>query len=333
MNAPIVGKQIADQVDQQPVQPVHGKLRHVGSAWIHDGDQPQEDVAGLGDRAVGQHALDVGLAQGHQVAGEHGKDGQAAQQRNPDLVGRCEGQDQDSSDDGETHRLGGRGQVCGDRGGRALVGIRRPLEEGRQAGLEAQPSQHQNGGRQRNHADGLCVVRKRRADLHEVQRAGSAVHQRDTVEHDGRGDGAVQEIFEAGLRAAQILANGADQDVAGDGEELHRHEDQQQVDGADGEAHGHGDEEVRGPELTAPADCLVQVAGARQRHQKHGSVDDHLQVHREGIDADRIGHDLRLQAKLQHRPHEAQEQEDHSQGGVSRGRCWSAARLPCPGPG
>ena len=70
----------------------------------------------MGDRAVGQHPLDVGLGQGDEVAEGHGQNGQDNDHRQPVRFQGPECLHEQPQDQGEGTDLGADAQVAGDRG-------------------------------------------------------------------------------------------------------------------------------------------------------------------------------------------------------------------------
>ena len=97
-----------------------------------------EDVAGLGNRRVGQQAHDVGLAQGDEVADGHRERRQHPEHRTPH-VGTAEEADVDQEQEGdEPARLRRHRQERGHRRRRTLVGVGRPEVEGHGRNLESE---------------------------------------------------------------------------------------------------------------------------------------------------------------------------------------------------
>ncbi len=57
---------------------------------IGDGGEGDQDVAGVGDRAIGQHALDVGLEKGAEIARKHSENGEDPESPEPEMSWRRE---------------------------------------------------------------------------------------------------------------------------------------------------------------------------------------------------------------------------------------------------
>src|SRR5258708_25449720 len=79
-------ERVADEIEE------HGGVGWGGTAFgisreIGNGGEGYQDVASVRDRAVGEHALDVGLHQGPEVAGEHGEHGEHPEGPEPEIRG------------------------------------------------------------------------------------------------------------------------------------------------------------------------------------------------------------------------------------------------------
>ena len=103
-----------------------------------DRQHADQQEAGVGDRRVGQHPLDVGLRDRDDRADQHREDRDAPHHRPPVPADRAQRDVEDPQQRAERGHLGARGHERGDRGGRALVDVRGPLVERRGADLEQQ---------------------------------------------------------------------------------------------------------------------------------------------------------------------------------------------------
>ncbi len=122
------GERIGGQVDQH--------ARGADLVRDHDADQ---DEAGVRDRGVRQHALDVGLGHRHDRAEQHRDDRHEPEHRLPVGTHAAEGDIEDAQHGAEGRDLRHGRHEAGDRRGSALVGVRRPLVERCRTDLEQQP--------------------------------------------------------------------------------------------------------------------------------------------------------------------------------------------------
>ena len=131
----------------------------------------------MGDGGVGQHALDVFLDDGHQVAQGHGDRGEDDQGDGKVIAGAV-GQDRQAQEQGHRGGLGGGGDEGDDLIGAPLVDVRGPEVEGEHGELEEKPRHSQKepddaerGERSRPvHDDALGVPAERRQDAFSVCR-------------------------------------------------------------------------------------------------------------------------------------------------------------------
>jgi len=105
------------------------------------GDDAEQDVAGVVDGAVGEQALGVGLGEGGEIADGHGEHRGADEQRLPGCAGRGQGAEQQAQQQGERGGLRADGEIGGDGGGRAFIGVGGPHMEGRGGDFEEQADQ------------------------------------------------------------------------------------------------------------------------------------------------------------------------------------------------
>ena len=209
------------------------------------GDQAEQHVSDVRDRRIGEQALGVGLRERGEVGAGHGRDGDEDQQRQPDRAHGHESDEQDAEQHGPSGGLDGDGHESGDAGGRAFVGVGRPLVEGDGGDLEEQAGER---GEQRDDRRPACIAvsAKRRATSlvndAQVRAAGQAVEQRKSVGEDAGRKCAKQEIFQRGFVGAAIAAQESDQHVSGDRHQFEADEDEDDVE-AGGHAHHAGDRE------------------------------------------------------------------------------------------
>src|ERR1019366_6503459 len=200
--------------ERVPSQVEHGG----GGAGLAARGEGHQDVAGVRDGTVGQHALDVGLQEPGEIADAHGRQRAGPHQRLPAIADGFEGGGKDAQEDGEGGGFRPGGEERGNGGRRALVDIGRPDLEGRGGDLEGEPDEHQGGGH--GQEDRVGRPQNGGANQQQVDAAGDAVDDGHAVQEEGRGEAAEQEIFERTLVAALIVAQIAGQNVARDGGDL-----------------------------------------------------------------------------------------------------------------
>ena len=182
-----------------------------------------EQIAGVGDGRVGQHALHVLLAKGGEVADGHGEDGDDPEQRRPERVEIGEHLVDDAQEQREGGGFGRGGEQRDDGRGRAFVDVGRPDVEGRGGDFEENADEHE---RQRGDDQGLILRGGRELrDLVDLRGSGGAEDERDAVEQKCGGEGAEEEVLDGGFRAAAGLLAVAGEDVGGDGGDFESDED------------------------------------------------------------------------------------------------------------
>ena len=113
---------------------------------MREGGEGDEQVAGVGDAGVGEHALDVALEERAEVADGHGERGEDPDQDGPAVLHGREAGEGDAEQDGEGGGFGGGGHEADDRGGCALVDVGGPDVERSGGDLEAEADEHHGEG-------------------------------------------------------------------------------------------------------------------------------------------------------------------------------------------
>ena len=114
-----------------------------------NGDDADQRVAHVGDAGVGEHALEVALDDGHEVAERLRGDGDDREQQRPSAASGPGGQ-VDAASRRQDHQRGALGhhrEEGGDRRRRALVDVGRPGVEREQGQLEAEAGRRTGPGR------------------------------------------------------------------------------------------------------------------------------------------------------------------------------------------
>src|SRR6202158_1261315 len=106
------------------------------------GGEGHQNVASVGDGAVGEHALDVGLHERAEVTGKHGEHGENPEGPEPEMRGgRNRGKD--AQEQRERGGFRSRGEERGDWRGRAFVDIGSPALEGSECDFKAETDQYE----------------------------------------------------------------------------------------------------------------------------------------------------------------------------------------------
>ena len=213
-----VHQAVGGQVEDQGVE--------AGLAEDHD---PGKHVAGLGDARVAHQPLQRVLAEGADVADrdrDHRERGEGGVPVAGDLG---EGDLEQAGEGDEGGRLGRHRHEGGDRGGRALVDVGRPLVEGGERDLEGKAGGSHRHPEQDEGVVGVAAGAEGVGDRGEVGRAGGAVEHREAVEEGRRPDRADDQVLEPGLERALALQGRSAHHVERNREELEADEEADQV--------------------------------------------------------------------------------------------------------
>ena len=198
-------------------------------ATLLDREDTHQDEARVGDRGVGQHALDVILHEAGEGTDEdrQDRDGREDVQEVPLQVGG------DSLVEAGHRRkrgdLDGRGHEARHRGRGARVDIRGPRVEGRGAHLE-QEAHHDAEDANEDHPVHVGATRDRGAHCGDAQRVGEPEEERRAHQHEARGERTQHEVLEGGL-VGQLTATtrGRSHDVQRQRHDLEGHEEGHEV--------------------------------------------------------------------------------------------------------
>src|SRR5215470_19588940 len=114
-----------------------GARRRIARGHAGDGGEGYQNVAGVGDRAIGQQTLNVGLNESSEISREHGESRENPESPEPVLSGgRNRGKNPQQQRKGSGLRSCG--EQCRDRGGSAFIDIGCPDLERRNGDLEAE---------------------------------------------------------------------------------------------------------------------------------------------------------------------------------------------------
>jgi hypothetical protein len=204
--------------------------------------------ADVGDGRVGQHALDVGLRDGDQVAQPHGEHGEDHQHPLPIRLDRLQPVHQHANRQREGGDLGRTAEQQDGRRRRALVDVRHPHVEGHGAELEADADDQEDDPEDQD----LVVhplLGDRLCDRTELDRAGGAVDHGDAVEQHARAERAQHEILHRRLGALLRVAVEGDQGIETERLKLETEIDGQEAVGRDHDQHPEHREEPQDVEL------------------------------------------------------------------------------------
>ena len=270
-----------DEEGKQGHEQIGGEVEDDGGAGegCADGDDAEEEVAGVADAGVGEEAFEVGLREGGEVAEDHGGSGDHGEKRKDFFLQGGDNEEglDDAEEDDEAGGFRGDGEEGGDRSGRALVDVRNPELERGGRDFEAEGDEDETETEEQRGCGRLVEGREFFRDGGEVELSGHAIDPRDAVDEEAGGEGTEDEIFRSGLEAGFATAQVGDEDVEGDGDEFERDEDHHEVDGR-GHPHeagaGEDGEDVEFPESGAAALGGHVGFDGRCVFQRHDEHDD-----------------------------------------------------------
>ena len=198
-------------------------------AALLDRDDAHEDEAGVRDRGVGEHALDVVLHEAGEGTDDDRQDGDAREdsQEVPLQVhgdGRVEAEHRS-----EGGNLDSGGHEAGDRSRCTRVDVGGPRVEGRGTDLE-QEADHDAEDADEDHPVHVGVLGDGRAERRDAQRVGEAEEERRPHQHEARGEGAEHKVLQRGL-VGQLaaVARGRGHDVERQRHDFESHEEGHEV--------------------------------------------------------------------------------------------------------
>ena len=173
----------------------------------------------MGDSGVGQHALDVGLGDGNEVADRQRDDGEDHQHPLPIGVELTQTIDQKTEGQGKGRDLGGAAQEQDHRVGCPLVGIGHPHMERNGTELKADTNDDED-----QTEDQDLIIRPlpghRPGHGPQFQGAGGAIEHGEAVEEQARTQCTQHEIFHGRLGPARAVAVEGHQGIERQGQEF-----------------------------------------------------------------------------------------------------------------
>ena len=243
-------------------------------------------VAGVGDRGVRQHPLDVVLGDGHEVAERHRQRREDEDHDDPLVLERGQGLGEDPQDEGERADLGPDGEVAGDRRGRALVGVGCPVVEGHGRDLEGDAGRQQGEAHREAGGEGLLALHdpaEDAGDLGDPGRAREAPDEGQAEEEDRARERAEEEVLDGALGRERVPLVIPRQQVARDDHELEAHEEDEEV-GRRGHDHRAGEgEHEDGRELGHRQAARDQVVRPEEDRQGRDRDEDEVKVRRQVV--------------------------------------------------
>ena len=249
-------------------------------------------IAHVGDRGIGQKALDVGLADGREGAKRHGGN----RQEDDDLApGRMNGAEGDHHGAGEQRHggdLGGRCEEGRHRRGRTLIDVRRPHVEGHGGDLEGEAGDHEDEAED-------CTQRRTAAgeiggDAGELGGAGEAIDQRGPVKQHARGERTQHEVLEARFRRPGRVTVDGGQHIERQRLQFEAHVEGDEVVGRDHQHHADGGEQDEDRILEALRAVALHEADGKDEGRCRAEQRQHLHDLGEGIDHQRAIESHRL---------------------------------------
>ena len=252
---------------------VHGRVSgdveaRGGNAGHAEAGEGCEQVAGVGNGGIGQHALDVVLAQSGEVADGHGEDGDDPHQGLPHAVEHGEAREEQADEDGEGGNLGRSRQEGYDGGWCAFIDVRGPDVEGSGGDFE-EDADHEKG---EGGEDEVAASRMgdQGADFVDLRGARSAEDEGHSVEEEAGGEGAEKEVFDGGFGALAGVFAEAGENVGRDGGDFEGDENNQELDRRGHQAHADCAEDHQGEVFAA----MVLVGGQGVEGDEQGDEDD-----------------------------------------------------------
>ena len=229
------GEKVADEIHRD------GDLsggRIVEGAWKQrttDGngcsDDRDQHETGMADAGIAQHALEIALGNGGEIAEQQRRHGANAEERNPDGGGggKIEDAQDHAHQDDESPRLRSHGKKRGDRIRRPFVNIRRPTVKGYHRDLETDASEDHEEAKV--HAGRHRLFQEVVVSPEEVEAGGAGETEDVGDAHDEKRGGkrAENEVFDAGFQGDDAAALVGDEDVKGNGDEFQRDEQKHEV--------------------------------------------------------------------------------------------------------
>ena len=260
-------------------------------------DDSRQHVSGLTDAGVAEHPLERGLVERPDVAHDDRDGGDRGQGRGPGAVQLDRGDVEEAQQHAQRRGLGGGRHERGDRGGRALVDVGRPLMERGHRGLEGEAHDHQRQAGEHHRVAQQAVSGAaggdRVGDAAELGRAGGAVDQRQPVDQRGRAHRADHQVLQPRLQRALAPELRGTEHVERDRQQLEPDEQGHQVLGRDEDRHAQDAEQDERVVL-----AMARGAGRRlPQRQDHGGDrrhrEDHVEHQRQPVHRQRVGDDRR----------------------------------------
>ena len=224
-----------DEEREQGHERIRGEVENDGGAseGRTDGNNAEEQVAGVADTRISEEAFEVGLREGGKVAEDHGRAGDDGEEREDFFLQG--GDDEEglhhAEKDDKSGGLRRNREEGGDRGGCALVDVGDPELERGGGDFETEGDEDESEAKKQRGCCGLVEDGEFFRDGGEVELSGHAVDPRDAVDEEAGGERAEDEILRAGLKAGFAAAQVGDEDVESDRHEFERDKDHDEVDG------------------------------------------------------------------------------------------------------
>ncbi len=183
--------------------------------------------------------------------------------------------EKNADDKREGSHLRRHGNKGGNRGGRAFVGVGRPLVERHGGNLEVHSRKQSDQRNPGERVGGRPVAQAFRNDV-QFRRAADSVKQRHAIKQQAGGKRAQQEEFHRRFVGPPVAPQEPGQHVLAQGHHFQGDEENDQVDARHHEHHSHGGEKQQGVILPQIRFLNLQIFHGKENDDGRGQDDDQL---------------------------------------------------------
>ena len=258
------------------------------------------------DRGIRHQPLVVVMADSGKRPEHHGRDRDEDDDLLPLRRDRRERSDRDTAEQGDSRDFRRRREERGDRRRRAFIDVRRPHMErhGRDFECEAREQKHDA----EDQADRGRLRRSR--DARERNRSGESVNQRRAIKQHARRKRAENEVLQARLGRAHVLAVNRSDHVERERHQFDAEIKRDEIAGRDHHHHAGDGKQYDDRKLEA---VELVIAPERRGHDKcrsRADYDQHLEEAREGIDHDAAAEEAGGRCRLQQNSNQCRRKHD-----------------------
>ena len=190
------------------------------TAPLFTDDDGNQQIAGMRDARIREHALDARLRDRQQVTQCHRADGDQPKRENPVGIQRRKLVQQDARPGGKRGGFHGYGHETADRCGRAFVDVRHPEVKGHGADFKREADEKEKTAADQIDRPVARLFNQKIGDQIEIGRSRCAVDQSDAVEEKTGGKSAHEKIFHRRFARPLARAPHAGENVNGNGHRL-----------------------------------------------------------------------------------------------------------------